>query len=232
MPERLSAARGHALRRWGLAIALVAGLAGCAQTGGGRAVAPARAERLAALFTESVPIGWMVERIAARDPQWPYQKYPGKFTPTQLACTRGELTADKVAATQRDDARAFARRYPERVEESIQVLEAGGAAAMNLLMRAGVGEEMSGRRADPRALMGQLSAGQLRAFTELAEGSPHAELRQALRIDGMAGANSRQESRQRGFKVGQDLMIGPLLTAMERCRISPATLFDKAGTPT
>lgn len=231
MPERVRGTWRHSLGRWGLTMALVGGLAGCAQMGGG-AAAPARVERLMGLFEQTVPIGWMVERVAARDPQWPLQQHPGKFTPTQLACTRSELTANKVAATQREDARVFARRYPERVEESIQVLEGGGTAAVSLLMRAGIDQGLSGQRADARALMSTLSAGQLRAFTELAEGHAYAELRQALRIDGMTGAGSHQTSRQRGFKVGQDLMIGPMLTAMERCRISPATLFDQAGAST
>ena len=211
--------------------AVVGSLAGCASTGAAHAPSPARIERLGALFVQAVPVGWMVERVAERDAQWPFQQHAGKFTPAQLACTRGELTADKASATQLADAREFARRHPDRVEESIQLLESGAAEATGVLMRAGVREATGGAPTDPRSVMREMSAAQLRSFVSLTEASQHAELRQAMRLDGIAGAGSRQASRQQGYRVGQSLMMGPLLTALERCRIPPASLFDKAGTP-
>ncbi|TXK27856.1 hypothetical protein FVQ98_11110 [Ottowia sp. GY511] len=234
MPNQVvGGARGFLTRLGLAAIVAGAGLAGCAPMGTGMAApSTARVDRLAALFVQAVPVGWMVDRVAARDTQWPFQKYPGRYTPTQLACTRGELTADKVSATQHADARAFARRYPDRVEESIQVLESGAAEAMGLLMRAGMGEAISGRKVDAGSVMRSLSAGQLRAFNELGEGTQHTELRQAMRIDELASGGSRAQTHQRGVRLGQSLLVGPMLSAMERCQVSPGTLFDKAGTLT
>ena len=234
MPERRVGGWRRILALSGLvAIVAAAGLVGCAPMGAGLAApSSAQVDRLGALFVQSVPVGWMVDRVAARDSQWPFQKYPGRYTPAQLACTRGELTADKVSATQLTDARAFARRHPDRVDESIQVLESGATQAMGLLMRAGMGEAIAGRKLDAGSIMRTLSAGQLRAFAELTEGTQHAELRQAMRIDELASGGNRAESHQRGARLGQSLLVGPMLTAMERCKVSPATLFNKAGTPT
>ena len=217
--------------RWG-AVAVAAALAaGCAQTGP-KAASAAQVDRLGALFTQAVPVGWIVERVAARDAAWPFQQHPGRFTPAQLACTRGELTPDKVAVTQKADAREFARRYPDRVEESIRVLDGGAAEAIGTLMRAGVVGSMSGQRADAGQMVGQMTAAQLRNFAELTESSQYAELRQAMRLDGLSGRNTPRESREQGHRIGQSLLVGPLLAAMERCQISPSSLFEKAGTPT
>ena len=216
----------------GAAGAFVAlGAAGCASNGAAKAADPARVQRLGALFVQTMPIGWIAERVAQLDPQWPMQQHAGKFTPAQLACTRGELTADKVDATVIGNAQAFARRYPDRVEESIQLLEAGAAETTGMLMRAGVREGTGGAKVDASRLMAELTAAQLRSFVTLTENPQYAELRQALRLDGITSASSRQESRQRGFRLGQSLMAAPLLSAFERCNISPAAIFDQPGMP-
>lgn len=216
---------------WLVAVALVGGLAGCAGVGVANAPSPARVERLGALFVQAVPVGWMAERVAQRDALWPFQRHAGKFTPAQLACTRGELTAEKMSVTQLADAREFARRNPDRVEESIQLLEAGAAEATGVLMRAGVREATGGPPIDAPSLMREMTAAQLRAFVSLTSSSKYAELRKAMNLDGIADAGSAQESRHRGYRLGQSLMMAPLLTALEHCRIPPASLFDKAGTP-
>ncbi len=234
MPEQ----RGGGVRRLlnVLAASATAALlaAGCAQTGPGmvKAASPAQVERLGALFAQAMPIGWMVERVAARDAAWPFQQHAGKYTPAQLACTRAELTSEKVVVTQHADAREFARSHPDRVDESIRVLENGAADALGSLMRAGVNEGMTGQKSDLNSVMGKMTAAQLRGFVDLTEGSQYADLRRAMRLDGLTSSGTRAESRQRGYRIGQSLMIGPLLTAMERCGVQPASLFDKAGTPT
>lgn len=221
-----------AAARLGSACAIVAGLTGCAQMGGAGAVPPARVERLEALFVQTVPIGWMVERVAATSPNWPFQEYMGKVTPAQLSCVRGQMTNDKVSATQREDARDFARRYPDRVDEAIQLLEGGAAEITNLLMRAGAGQAFTGRPVNGQSLAEAMSAKQLHAFTELTHGARYTELRQALRLDGVTNAGTSPEARRRGYKVGQNLMVGPLLSAMDACKVPPSVLVDKAGTPT
>lgn len=231
MPDCLASAVRRAAVRAGVACAAVAAMAGCAQMGGS-AVPPARVERLQALFVQTLPIGWMVEHIARADPGWPFQKHLDKVTPAQLSCVRGQMTGDKLSATQREDASAFARRYPDRVEEAIALLEGGGAEVSNLLMRAGAGQAVSGRRIDDRRLAESLSAKQLLAFTELTQGTRYAELRQALRLDGIAEGGPGEAARRRGHKIGQDLMVKPLLSAMDQCQIAPSVLFDKRGTPT
>lgn len=232
MPNHQASALRGAVARLGVACALVAGLTGCAQMGGAGPVPPARVERLEALFVQTVPIGWMVDRIAATNANWPFQQHMGKVTPTQLSCVRGQMTNEKVSATQREDARAFARRYPDRVDEAIQLLEGGAAEVTNLLMRAGAGQAVTGRPVNNRGLMEAMSAKQLHAFSELTQGARYTELRQALRLDGVTNAGTGPEARRRGYKVGQDLMVGPLLSAMDACQVPPAVLVDKVGTPT
>lgn len=234
MPEQRV---GGMRRRFTALLALAAGallVAGCAQTGAGmgKAASPAQVDRLGALFAQAMPFGWMVERIAARDAKWPFQQHAGKYTPAQLACTRAELTSEKVVVTQHADAREFARSHPDRVDESIRVLENGAADALGSLMRAGVNEGMTGHKSELSSVMGKMTAAQLRGFVDLTEGSQYAELRRAMRLDGLTSSGTRTESRQRGYRIGQALLIGPLLTAMERCGVQPASLFDKAGTPT
>ncbi|QTD46430.1 hypothetical protein [Ottowia testudinis] len=210
----------------------MASVAGCAQVGTTTAVAPARVDRLAALFMQALPVGWIVERIAAQDPTWPFQQQAKRFTPAQLACTRGEMTPGKVAVTQYKDAREFARRHPDRVEESIRLLEGGAADVIGVLIRAGAVERVAGPPANPRELMGKMSAAQLRGFSEFIQDAQHADLRRAMRLEGIASATNDQQARQRGHSIGQSLIVGPLLTAMERCGVQPSFLFDdKVGTP-
>ena len=225
---------GRCLLASTVAVGAAVGMAGCAQLGKTPAVASARVDRLAALFEQTLPLGWMVERVAAQEPNWPFQGHMDRFTPAQLACTRSELTAPKVAVTQHKDASGFAQRHPDQVEDAIRLLEGGAAEATGVIMRAGVIERSGGPAADLPALMGKMSAAQLRGFMELQQDPRHAELRQAMRLDGIAGASSRQESHQRGRQTGQAMLIGPLLSALERCGIAPASLLgdSKAGTPT
>ncbi len=226
MPESL----GAKLRRGcGVLAATLAvlGAVGCAQTG---SVAPneARVVRLGALFAQALPIGWAVERIAAADPQWPFQKEPGRVSAAQLACTRAELTPAKVAVTQIEDAREFARRYPDRVDESIAFLEGGASEAVGNLMRYGMQQAIArGPKAelDGRDAMTGLSAAQLRGVAELARSNRYEVLRQAMHLDGLLGASTRQETRQRGVQLGQQLLVAPLLAALERCGIPPAQVF-------
>ena len=100
-----------------------------------------------------------------------------------------------------------------------------------MLMRAGVREGTGGAKVDASRLMAEMTAAQLRSFVTLTENPQYAELRQARRLDGITSASSRQESRQRGFRLGQSLMAAPLLSAFERCNISPAAIFDQPGMP-
>ena len=57
------------------------GAAGCASNGAAKAADPARVQRLGALFVQTMPIGWIAERVAQLDPQWPMQQHAGTFTP-------------------------------------------------------------------------------------------------------------------------------------------------------
>ena len=229
MPEQRWGRCARLLGRFAAAMAVAALATGCAHQA---TVSPAQVDRLGALFTQTVPIAWMVERIAEREAAWPFQEHAGKFTAAQLACTRGQLTADKIVVTQQADARDFARRHPDRVADSIKLLEDGAAEALGDAMRAGAVQGMTGRRADTRTTLGKLSSAQLRGFMELTQGSQYTELRRALRLDGLSSTESRAQSRSRGYQIGQALLIGPLLAAMEHCRNAPAELFDAAGTPT
>ena len=74
------------------------GAAGCASNGAAKAADPARVQRLGALFVQTMPIGWIAERVAQLDPQWPMQQHAGKF---------GNLADHHrlIAATRTDGAR-------------------------------------------------------------------------------------------------------------------------------
>lgn len=208
----------------GAAASLAAALAGCASMA--PAPSPAQVDRLAQLFVQAMPVDWVVDRILAQEPQWPLQGFAGKYTREQLACTRTELGPDKVTVTQREDARAFARRHPERVAESIEVLEGGAAEVMNKLMREGAGQALTGKRMKPNAALANVPVARLRRFVELSESSRHAELRKAMRLDGMVDAPSGQDTYTRGRQVGRSLLIVPMLAAVERCGLSLALLMQ------
>ena len=69
--------------------------------------------------------------------------------------------------------------------------------------------------------------GQLKDFMLLTTGPGYADLRQALRIDGIANSqgDAPASARQRGRRAGQAMLIEPLLTAMETCKLPSSTLF-------
>ncbi|MFT3779797.1 MAG: hypothetical protein QM772_16285 [Ottowia sp.] len=207
----------------GIAAAL---LAGCAQ------MPPrppdARAERLGELFAQAVPVGEVVRVVAERNPRWPVHDLPpGKVTPEQTRCLRAELTPEKVAAFQRADARRFVERHPGQADEAIRILSHGGAELFGKLIMAGGQEELTGQRANARAIMQGATPGQLKEFMQLTTGAGYADLRQALRIDGITSSlgDEPATARQRGRRAGQAMVLEPLLTAMETCKVPSSTLF-------
>ncbi len=221
MLERLRRSGGW---RWGAGIAALL-LAGCAQM---PKPPDARAERLGELFAQTVPLGEVVRLVAERNPRWPVHDLPpGKVTQAQTSCLRAELTPEKVSAFQRADARRFAERYPGQVDEALRVLGSGSGALFGQLIMAGGQEELTGRSVDARSIMKGATPGQLKDFMLLTTGPGYADLRQALRIDGIANSlgDAPASARQRGRRAGQAMLIEPLLTAMETCKLPSSTLF-------
>lgn len=212
MPERLGH-RAGCLGRALTAVVMAAAMVGCASTT--PAPTPTQVSRLEQLFVQALPLDWVVTRVAAQEPQWPLQqRYAGKYTREQLACVRAQLTPEKVVVTQREDARAFARRHPARVAESIEVLQGGGAEVMSRIMRGGIEQGARGqKRFDAHAALAGFPAAKLRRFVELMEGSEHAELRQAIRLQDSVS----QSGLANGRRVAQSLLIAPMMAALEHC---------------
>lgn len=205
--------------------ALACMLAACAQPGAGPAALPeAKVQRLGDLFVQAVPVGEIARVVAERNPLWPVQNLsPGKVTPAQTACLRAELSPAKVSSFQRQDARTFAQRHPEQLDDAIRVLDGGGASLMGRMVMAGGDEAISGKRVDPAAVMRDATPGQINQFMNLLQHNDYAELRQALQFDGLKG--DRALDRERGRQIGRALLMRPLLAAMETCKVPASTLF-------
>lgn len=202
-------------------------LTGCASMGQQPSSASeAQAQRLGALFEQTLPVKDIVSRILQTEPKWPFQQRSNKIRPAELACVRAEMAPEKITVQQHENARRYAKAHPERLAQDIQLLESGAASAMNALIMDGVNEpsnrsSSTSERRKANAVMKNLSAQQKQAMLQLLFNPDYSDLRKAMRIDFIPEAMfNRADAYRQGARVGAGLLLPPLMLAMQKCQVT------------
>ena len=211
--------------------ALVLMLSACAHQSGASAHHEAQAQRLGDLFEQALPIKHVVRSLLQAEPKWPF-RHASNISPAELACVRAEMHAGAVIIQQREDARRYAKEHPQSLAQDIQLLESGAASALGFLMMAGIGKETSKQaptapkhNASAHEVMKTFSLEQTQAMMQLMFDPGHEDLRKAMRINFIPDTMlDRSSARKQGAQIGARLILPSLLSAMQKCKISPAAL--------
>lgn len=210
-----------AFRCFVLALALSAGTASAA------APSQAQIDRLTDLVVQAMPFGQIFEKVQAGDPKWPLGDKAGKATPAQLACLRGELSAEGYRRKKRADVVEYAKAHPDKVEADIRLLESGSAELFGKFVIAGAEGEAGGKPADPEAIAAAATPAQGLSLTALASDPNHADLRVLLGMGNMfdkLGEGSDDEMQAEGEKQGTQVGVQLMLGAMATCQLSMSAL--------
>jgi hypothetical protein len=205
----------------------VAALALAAGTAWAAAPSQAQIDRLTDLVVQAMPFGKVFEMAQAGDPKWPLGDKAGKATPAQLACLRGELSAEGYRRKKRADVAEYGQAHPEKVEPSIRVLESGAAELFGKFVIAGAEGEASGKPADANAIAAAATPAQNLALTALASDPVHADLRVLLGMGNMfdkLGEGNDDEMHAEGEKQGTQVAVQLMLGAMATCQLPMSAL--------
>jgi len=217
----------------GLVMALVMGLAGCAQTNTNhppKTVAPpavsaphipppSDADRLTALVMRAMPMGAILQASLDKDPNWPMGgKAASKLEPGRLLCMRQRLSPAGYWASRKDAVDAFIQRYPDQVKDAIAVLEQGGADVMGATFQAGAQARRAGGNPSQNAAA-NLTQAQLNQFTALSQNDKYQPLRQLLIGDGRFPSGKRA-----GADVGKTIGLQLIRDALNYCNV-PMSVF-------
>jgi hypothetical protein len=188
------------------------------------ALAPAvraqSAEQLAALVTEAMPLGELFQTFIDSQPQWPFGPKASRVSDEQLQCVRARLSAKGYREQRLEQAQAFARRYPDKLEPSVGVLRDGGAAMFASSIRAGMEQAKTGQTAKVDTLTSRFTPGQLAALIELTSDDKHKALRELIGIDEVVNVNNPAgDNESRGRNKGRMIGMKLMLSALDHCKV-------------
>ena len=185
----------------------------------------AAVDRLTALVVKTFPIGDAFQPFIDRTPSWPLMEKAARVSPQQLECLRHRLSSQGYAQSRRETVESFAKRYPDRVEGSIRVLEAGGADVFGSAIDAGVKSTTTGAKIEFKDIANNFSPLQMSAFVELIADEKHQALRELIGIDNALSLNANsEENAARGRNKGQVIGAKLMFTAMDVCKIPLAAI--------
>ena len=202
-----------------LALAVLAGalLTGCATAPSGTGASSSAATQQASdvtelqdLFVQTLPIGQVLARVAAEEPNWPLQNHMDQYSAQDVACMRSNLQPEKGDAVLRKRAAAYAAKHPDRVKDDVAVLKGGVTAAMAKT----AGAAMTGKAAaEPRGE-------DLKPLVEFLMAPRHQDLREAMYMDAIADAMlGGQSGRNAGRGIGARIMVPLVLDAAQQCNL-------------
>ena len=205
-----------------LALAALAGavlLTGCATAPSGTAASGAAqavstqasdVQQLQDLFVQTLPIGQVLARVAAEEPNWPLQNHMDRYSAKDVACLRSKLLPEKGDAVLRKRAADYAAKHPDRVKDDVAVLKGGVTAAMAQT----AGAAMTGQSAvEP-------SGESLKPLVEFLMAPRHQDLREAMYMDAIADAMlGGQSGRNAGRGIGARIMVPLVLDAAKQCNV-------------
>lgn len=182
-------------------------------------------QQLADYVVQALPFGEMFQLFVDKDPQWPLGPKASRVPREQLECLRARLSTEGFRQQRRAETLAFARRYPDKVEDSVRVLRDGAAALFGASIQAGIEKQRTGKAEDFSVVASRFTPMQLAAFLELTSDEKHKELRSLIGIDDAIGLQKTPEQneasgRNKGALVGMKLM----LSAMDYCKVPLAAV--------
>jgi hypothetical protein len=193
-----------------LALATMAGalLTGCATAPSGAATSDV--QQLQDLFVQTMPIGQVLARVVAEEPNWPLQHHMGDYGAQDVACMQRHLSPQAGDAVLRQRAAAYAAKHPARVKDDVAVLQGGVVQAMAKTAGAAMTGQPTQRPGDE----------ELKPLLEFLLAPRHAELREAMYMDTLGEAFLGHQTGQRaGHRVGARIMVPLVLDAAKQCNL-------------
>ena len=184
------------------------------------------AEQLTALVVEALPMGDVLQGFIDRQPLWPLNAKASRVSAADLQCLRARLSAKGYREQRSAEAQAFARRYPDRMEDSLRVLRDGGAALFGASIVAGIDQKRTGQKVDFDAVAARFTPGQLAAFIELTSDEKHKALRELIGVDDAVSVqNSTEQNQSQGRNKGMMMSMKLMLGAMDHCKVPLAAVL-------
>ena len=167
-------------------------------------------QQLQDLFVQTLPIGQVLARVAAEEPNWPLQNHMDQYSAKDVACLRSNLLPEKGDAVLRKRAADYAAKHPDRVKDDVAVLKGGVTEAMAKT----AGAAMTGKAA------AKPDAESLKPLIEFLMAPRHQDLREALYMDAIADAMlGAQSGRNAGRGIGARIMVPLVLDAAKQCNV-------------
>ena len=179
-------------------------------------------ETLTKLVVQTIPMGQVMQRFIDQNPNWPLNDKVGNATPEELKCLRARLGPSGYAAMRSEQVKDFAKRYPDRVADSIAVLEQGAAAFSEATFLEGINSTVQGGKADASAVLGKFSARQYSAYVDFIGNEKHRQLRDLMGIGETLVPRGRttEDDKQRQENAGRMMSTRVMLDAMDYCSVS------------
>lgn len=179
----------------------------------------ATVDRLTDAMVRMLPVGAIIDEVAAKDPAWPVGEKSDKVDATQIACLRKELSSEGYRRFMRGESLAYATRNEATLDEDVKLAEAA-APILGGIVAASIG----GKDVDSKAELAKLSADEMLAFLSFAYDPKYAGLRQLSGYGEFPNDRAEQKD-QKDQKAMQMMMIKMTLRAMGTCDVSPAHIF-------
>lgn len=173
-------------------------------------------DRLTDAMVRMLPVGTIMDDVAAKDPAWPVGEKAGKVEGSQIACLRKELSSAGYRQFMRGESLAYATRNEATLDEDVKLAEAAAPILGGI-----VAASMGGKDVDSKAELAKLSADEMLAFLSFAYDPKYAGLRQ---LSGY-GEFPSDRGAEKDSKAMQMMMIKMTLRAMGTCDVSPAHIF-------
>lgn len=171
-------------------------------------------ERLVEAHVMTLPIGRIMQGIAAQDAGWPAGDRED-ITPAQLACLRREISPAGQRVLVRPRMAEYVAADAARAERDLRVIEAGAGQLFGDLVMAGANAEATGEEADAASVMAKASPEAQASFLAFFQADEHAGAREAFGLDGLA-------SRADGQDFGARLALQLMQHGFEACDVSMA----------
>jgi len=167
-------------------------------------------QQLQDLFVQTLPIGQVLARVAAEEPNWPLQNHMDQYSAKDVACLRSNLLPETGDAVLRKRAADYAAKHPDRVKDDVAVLKGGVTEAMAKT----AGAAMTGKAA------AKPDAESLKPLIEFLMAPRHQDLREAMYMDAIADAMlGGQSGRNAGRGIGARIMVPLVLDAAKQCNV-------------
>jgi hypothetical protein len=213
--------------RWVLTVAslgLAVWLTGCTQVPQAPvAQVPAKldAGQLTELVVRAVPMGAALQVFIDKDPNWPFKEKASGVEASQLQCVRQRLSPAGFQESRMQTVNAFIKRYPDQVQDAIDVLGQGGADIIAAIFMAGVERNRTGRDIETKDILGRFTPKQTSKFMDLSLNGKYKPLRELL-----IGSDDFFSRKSSGTNSGKLFGSQLMLEAMDHCHVPMSVILQ------